>query len=384
MPEPLKAMYDLPFLRQFAAIVSSAWPAFPGEDFVRRATAAGWEELELKGRMRRITTSLGETLPPNYPEALDVLLSVCDRCGGFPYLFFPDFVETYGLDDWERSMAALERFTVQSSAEFAIRPFILREPERTMVRMAEWSRHGNEHVRRLASEGCRPRLPWAQALPPFKRDPSPILPILEQLKADPSLYVRKSVANNLNDIAKDHPDVVKAIAARWMGRNPLTDWIVRRGCRSLVGAADPEALALFGYEGTAAADLVAAAELVAAHPEAELGGSTELQYALRLKDEGAGPVRLRLELGVGYVKSGGKVSEKRFLLGDKRAMPGAGIQGAKRIDWKDLSTRKHYAGPHRLALLVNGAAVAETSVLLRDGAQAARAAGAAPARSDDA
>ncbi|MBM7568960.1 DNA alkylation repair protein [Paenibacillus sacheonensis] len=362
MPEPLKAMYDLPFLRQFAARVASVWPAFPEERFVTLTTGDGWEALELKGRMRRITTSLGDALPPSYPEALEVLLAVSGQCSGFPYLFFPDFVEVYGLADWERSMDALEAFTVQSSAEFAIRPFILQDPERTMARMTEWSQHGNEHVRRLSSEGCRPRLPWAPALPMFKRDPSPILPILEQLKADPSLYVRKSVANNLNDIAKDNPEVVKTIAGRWIGQHAYTDWIVRRGCRSLVGAADPEALALFGYEGEAAADFVAAAEIDALHPEAFIGGISELSYRLRLKDGAGEAIRLRLELGVDYVKSSGKTSQKRFLLGDKRVLPGAGVQGAKKLDWKDLSTRKHYEGLHRLTLLVNGAAVAETSV----------------------
>lgn len=380
MAEPLKLMYNLPFLRQFATIVASAWPAFPEERFVRLVTGDGWESLELKARMRRITTSLGEVLPSGFPEALDVLIAVHERCSGFPYLFFPDFIEVYGAADWERSMNALEKFTTQSSAEFAIRPFILRDPERTIARMTKWAEHKNEHVRRLASEGCRPRLPWAPALPMLKRDPRPILPILETLKADPSLYVRKSVANNLNDIAKDNPDIVKTIAGRWLGHHPHTDWIVRRGCRSLVGAADAEALALFGYEGTAAAAAVAAAELEAWQPEAVVGGASTFRYKLRLKDGEGGPQKLRLELAVDYVKANGKASTKRFLLGDKRLAPGAGVQGEKKLSWADLSTRKHYPGLHRLSLLVNGAPVAETSVHLYGGEQVLDAA----QRSDDA
>jgi 3-methyladenine DNA glycosylase AlkC len=127
-------------------------------------------------------------------------------------LFFPDFVETYGLEHWDRSVAALEKFTRMSTSEFAVRPFLKRNQPRMMAQMAAWSKHESEHVRRLASEGCRPRLPWADALPALKRDPAPIWPILEQLKADPSEYVRRSVANNLNDISKDHPEQVLAIA----------------------------------------------------------------------------------------------------------------------------------------------------------------------------
>ena len=135
-------------------------------------------------------------------------------------MFFPDFVEVFGMEPqhWELSLAALERFTERSTSEFAIRAFILNDPERMAEQMLEWADHPNEHVRRLASEGIRPRLPWAQALPLFKRDPSPIVPILEKLKRDPSLYVRKSVANNLNDIAKDHPELVMRLRRRGSAR----------------------------------------------------------------------------------------------------------------------------------------------------------------------
>ncbi|WP_274648841.1 hypothetical protein [Paenibacillus humicola] len=370
MAEPLKAMYDLPFLQRFAALVRSEWPSFDEERFPLLVTGEGWDGLELKGRIRRITESLGRLLPPSYAEALEVLYAIDERCTGFPYLFFPDFVEVYGAGDWERSMAAMERFTVRSTAEFAIRPFLLRETDRTMGRMREWAGHSNEHVRRLASEGCRPRLPWAPALPMFKRDPSPILPVLETLKRDPSLYVRKSVANNLNDIAKDHPEIVRDIAARWSGEHPWTDWIVRRGCRSLVKAADPAVLALFGYDGQAASGVVKQAALEARSGEAVIGGASELAYRLKLDGRDEEPVRLRLELGVDYVKARDAVSQKRFLLTDKTAAPGSEIAGTKRLDWKDLSTRKHYPGLHRLHLLVNGTAVAETQIELQTAAGA--------------
>jgi 3-methyladenine DNA glycosylase AlkC len=362
MAEPRKEMYDEPFLRQFGALVRSQWTSFDDERFVRLVLGDGWDRLELKGRIRRVTEALGSTLPPVYDEALDVLFAIDERCVGFPFIFFPDFVEVYGLRDWERSMEALERFTARSTSEFAIRPFLVAETERTLARMREWAEHENEHVRRLASEGCRPRLPWAPALTMFKRDPRPIMPILEQLKCDSSLYVRKSVANNINDIAKDHPDIVRDVAARWSGEHPWTDWIVRRGCRTLIRQADPVTMTLFGYSGASAADTVGEARIDAQQHAAFIGGSTELRYRVTFND--SEPQRLRIELGVDYVKASGRVSQKRFLLTDRTVAAGAQLEGTKRLDWTDLSTRKHYPGLHRLHLTVNGDPVAETEVML--------------------
>lgn len=368
MAEPLKAMYNEPFLRQFAALVHSAWEPFDQERFVALVLADEWEQLELKARIRRITESLGAALPAEYSKALDILYAIDERCRGFPYLFFPDFVEVYGMNDWTRSMDALARFTGKSSAEFAIRPFILAQPEETMARMLEWADSEDEHIRRLASEGCRPRLPWAPALPAFKRDPAPLLPILEKLKADPSLYVRKSVANNLNDIAKDHPDLVLTVARRWKGHDERTDWIVRRGCRSLIKAADPAVMALFGYADEEASANVARAAVDVTPGEARIGETTEIRYAAELNPAAdaaeQGAIKLRLELGVDYVKANGSASRKKFLLKEALVEPGMRIAGVKRLSWADLTTRKHYPGLHRLWLLVNGREMAHTELRL--------------------
>jgi len=365
MTEPLKAMYNKEFLRGFGAKVKSAFPPFHTEGFIAAAMEEDWEDLELKGRMRRITQALGAYLPPRYEEALDVLFAIDRDCAGFPYLFFPDFVEVYGQaeEHWALSMQALERFTTKSSAEFAVRPFLLREPVRMMKQMEIWSASPDEQVRRLASEGCRPRLPWGQALPMFKRDPAPVLPVLEQLKADPSLYVRKSVANNLNDIAKDHPGIVLELARRWKGVHPYTDWIVRHGCRSLIRKADPGVMALFGYAvSEEASPLTVQASLTAAPAALPIGASCELQFSLRVRE--GGPVHIRVEYGIDFVKAGGKVSRKAFLLSDKTVPGGAQIAGKRTHRWADLTTRRHYPGEHRIVLLVNGREVAFTSIEL--------------------
>lgn len=367
MAEPLKAVYNQEFLQQFSAKVQGAYPGFNAWGFITDAIGkqAEWEQLALKARMRRITQTLGRYLPGDYQEALHILYAIDESCSGFPYLFFPDFVAVYGQaeEHWELSMAALARFTVKSSAEFAVRPFLLREPVRMMEQMAKWATDPNEHVRRLASEGCRPRLPWGEALSMFKHDPTLVLQVLELLKTDPSPYVRKSVANNLNDIAKDHPAVVLATARRWQGVHPHTDWIVRHGCRTLIRQAEPEALALFGYaEPAGAAALISSASLAAMPALLPAGGSCELRYELAVRT--GEPVHIRIEYGIDFVKARGHTARKLFLLSDKTVAGGTHLCGVRIHNWADLTTRRHYPGRHRIALLVNGREVAYSAVTL--------------------
>ncbi|MFC4775959.1 DNA alkylation repair protein [Paenibacillus sp. GCM10023252] len=377
MAEPLKAMYDDRFIKQFARLVKSVWEPFQEVSYYERVIAGDWEQLELKARTRRLTESLGAELPSDYEAALSILYRIDAECLGMPYLFFPDFVEVYGQQEehWGLSMEALERFTARSTAEYAVRPFLLRNQGRMLRQMMEWTSHSNEHVRRLASEGVRPRLPWAQALPMFKQDPAPIIPILDSLKQDSSLYVRKSVANCLNDISKDHPELVIELAERWQGVHPHTDWIIRRGCRSLIKAAHPAVMSLFGYT-SAGGDGVEAAEAGSGSPlvaEATLrltpetlfvGGETLLQYQLRLRD--GEPIKARLEYGIDFVKAREKTSHKRFLLADKVFPGGKLVDGVKVHRFADLSTRKHYPGLHRISLWFNGREIAASEIMVTD------------------
>ncbi|MBW5445455.1 hypothetical protein GE107_05190 [Cohnella sp. CFH 77786] len=359
MAEALKEMYHEAFLRDFARKITKRLPSFDEEKFVGLALGPGWESLELKGRMRRITESLGATLPPAYEQALDVLEDIADECRGFPYMFFPDFVERYGLDQWDRSVDALEKFTPMSSSEFGVRPFLLKDLDRMMDRMLRWASHPDEHVRRLASEGCRPRLPWAMGVPALKRDPSPIWPILERLKADPSEYVRRSAANNLNDISKDHPEQVVERLIRWQGRDERTDWILRHGCRGLIRAAHPEVMARFGLLPAAG---VQVDEWKVSPLEIPRGGSAEVAYGLKVPEGEA--VKLRLELAVTFPRPGGKRYRKLFKLSEKVAAPGSEVRGSRRHSFADLSTRLHYPGVHHLALIVNGQEAASAEAVL--------------------
>lgn len=360
MAEPLKEMYHEAFLRDFAGRVTKRLPSFDSEQFVEIALGPGWGTLELKGRIRRITESLGATLPGDYLDALGVLEDLADDCRGFPYLFFPDFVERYGLDHWDRSVAALAKFTPMSSSEFGVRPYLLRDLERMMAQMLVWSEHPDEHVRRLASEGCRPRLPWGMGVPALKRDPSPIWPILDRLKADPSEYVRRSVANNMNDISKDHPEQVVERVRLWQGQDAQTDWVLRHGCRGLIRSAHPEIMARFGLLPLSNVEVE---EWTVQPVEVRLGGTAEIRYALRLPEEEAS-AKVRLELAVYFARPNGKPFRKLFRLSEKPAAPGSLVRGARRHSFADLSTRKHYPGVHRLALVVNGQEAASAEAVL--------------------
>ncbi|WP_138754900.1 DNA alkylation repair protein [Paenibacillus sinopodophylli] len=373
MAEPLKAMYDGFFLERFAALVKTAWSPFDESRFVEHVRDGDWEQLELKARCRKITEALGTALPESYGDALAVLYQIDEKCTGLPYIFFSDFVEQYGMEphNWELSLAAMMRFTERSTAEFAIRSFILHDPERMASVMLAWAEHPNEHVRRLASEGIRPRLPWAQALPQFKHDPSPIVPILERLKCDPSLYVRKSVANNLNDIAKDHPELVISLAEAWRGKDERTDWIVRHGCRTLIKQSVPEIMALFGYAKHGGAEernqpLVADASIIAAPSVIAIGGEVALSYHVRLRE--GDTAKLRIEYGIAFVKSSGKTSLKRFLLSDREYAGGAEAYSVRVHRFADLTTRKHYSGLHLVTLWVNGREVARAELAVTEAA----------------
>ena len=219
--EPLKDNYNQSFFDDLCARFIAVYPEFDSKKFLKDIFDDKWQGRELKGRMRHISLCLNGLLPAKYSDALEILKKVSVIDGGklsYLYMFFPDFVELYGQNYWVESMSALEVFTQYSSSEFAIRPFIKNDQSKAMQQMLKWSKSDNYHVRRLASEGCRPRLPWTMALPELKKNPEPILPILENLKNDESEYVRRSVANNLNDIAKDHPEKVIEIARKWLGQ----------------------------------------------------------------------------------------------------------------------------------------------------------------------
>jgi 3-methyladenine DNA glycosylase AlkC len=325
---------------------------FDREGFLARVFDAGWAARELKERVRHITTVLGDFLPPDYCAALDLLGRALPHVGnhGLVKMVFPDYVECFGLDNWGASMPALEAFTPHISAELAIRPFIVRYPGRTMAQMLAWTGHESADVRRLASEGCRPRLPWGIRLPALMADPSPILPILERLKNDESDSVRKSVANNLNEIAKDHPDVVLDLLRGWQqDASSEVCWITGHALRTLVKQGHPEALALLGYGGGGEI----AVHNVAVAPQAiAVGEDVTLSFDIKsLADE---PLNLMIDYVVHHRKANGQLSPKVFKLTKRAIQPGEVLHIEKKHSFAPVTTRKYYPGEHAVEPKING------------------------------
>ena len=361
MPERLKdRFFSEQFILNLSKAIQDVYPGFNRKNFQQLVTVSDWKEKELKQKMRHTTECLAETLPAEYSDALKILLDVAPGFNDFDAMVFPDFVECYGLDAWDLSLPALEHFTRYSSSEFAIRPFIIHDPERVMQLMYRWAEDENLHVRRLASEGCRPRLPWAIALPDFKKDPSPILPVLEALKNDPSEYVRKSVANNLNDISKDHPNTVLDLCERWYGNSRNTDWIIKRACRTLLKAGDKRAMALFGFGNP---DQVSVNNLVFDRNRLTIGEDLLICFQMNLGTEDS--QNIRLEYALEFVKARGNRSRKVFQISETSFRPGKhNLQ--KKHSFRDLSTRKHYPGEHVIAIIVNGDEKIRSSIDLTD------------------
>ena len=352
MADAIKDFYNYELLRRVALDIQSVYTPFQVDEFLNATVDETWEDLELKGRIYRISEVLGKYLPSDYGEAIGVIDQVVTKYGtwlmGFGS-FFPLFVELYGQDEmnWDISMSALERYTPYASSEMAVRPFIIKHEERMMAQMYAWAKHENECVRRLASEGCRPALPWAPALTSFKKDPAPILPILSQLKTDPSIHVRKSVANNLNDISKTHPDLVAKLAKDWYGQHEYTDWIVKHGCRTLLKKGNRDVLAIFGYEKTTSVDVDGFALETAS---VFIGEGITFSFSISVKDA----TKVRLEYGIDYVKSNGKRSRKIFQISEIALKENQKKLYTKTHSFEDVSTRKHYPGTHSITLIVNG------------------------------
>ena len=360
MAEPLKNQFGIDIPARIAGTIVPVWPAFDAETFVRDALD-GYEALDLMARGWHIAHTLHRHLPGDYPAAVAVLLEAVSRppdpieggsLASFFYLPHVCFVAGYGLDHFEVSMHAQYVLTQRFTAEFSIRPFLERHPAATLARLATWATDPNVHVRRLVSEGTRPRLPWAPRLRAFQQDPRPVLALLELLKDDPELYVRRSVANNLNDIGKDHPAVLAETARRWLlDATDARRWLVRHALRSAVKRAEPGALAALGF-GEPARVRVAQARITPAR--AVLGGSVTVVF--ELTNTGERPQRVLVDFQIHFVKANGQARPKVFKLKTVELAPQETVTLRKTVSLADLTTRRHYPGKHAVEVVLNGIA----------------------------
>lgn len=356
MAELFKNVYDGSFICQLSDIIQEFYPEFDSQDFEKQIFDKNWEQKELKERMRHITYILHRFLTDDYRKDVTILKEVLAQFGkrkigikSLERMIFPDYIEVYGLEDYAFSVKSLEFITQFFSAEFAVRPFLEKYPELMFPQMLAWSKHENEQVRRLSSEGFRPRLPWGRALKNLKKDPSPILPVLENLMQDKSETVRRSVANNLNDISKDHPKITLEFAQRYQGLHPDSDWIIKHACRTLLKKANPTALEIFGFSNLEKIQIL---DLETKTPTVLIGGNLKFSFAFQHCEEQK--VKIRIEYGIDYLKSNGQHSRKVFKITENSYLSNTIYTFERQQSFRQMTTRKHYTGIHRLHLVLNG------------------------------
>lgn len=353
--EPLKNAYTKSFFNAFLNALEEIKPELDKTAFLKAIFSTNWKTYELKDRMHHIAVVLQQFLNPDFQIAIveiKKLIPVLQKhkiSGGFEYLFLPDYVAMFGKDYLVESIASFETITPYVSCEFAIRPFITTHPKYTMAKINEWTFHSNQHLRRLASEGCRPRLPWAMALPVFKKDPTMILSILENLLNDDSPYVRKSVANNLNDISKDSPEVLIAFTEKHYGETEKTDWILKHANRTLLKQAEPRIMQVFGFGNTSQIDVQ---NLKLSTKSIQLG--EELHFSFDLVNNNKKAMLIRLEYAVYYLKNSGLLSKKIFQISQKEHPPYSINKIRKKQHFKPITTRKYYFGIHKISIVANG------------------------------
>jgi len=350
----LKHLFDKAHLKRTADALAAVYPAFDRKRYL--ASFSSLEALSMKSRVRLLRDELNHLLPTAYAKALTVLMKAVKigRLESFDLWPITEFIQTYGTNDLNISLNALQEITTIFTSEWAIRPFIKKYPKETLEFLLKCARNSDTHVRRLASEGTRPRLPWGERLQNFIKDPSPTFPILEELKFDNELFVRKSVANHINDISKDHPEVSIRLLKKWMGEadsnnKKKIEWIARHALRTLVKKGHSEALSLLGVSSKVALEV----EKFRLN-EKKLTMGEKLKFSFSVKSLSDQKQKLIIDYRIHFIRSNGKPSVKVFKLKNLILDPKAQTKIEKVHHIKEVTTRKYYNGPHIIDIQING------------------------------
>jgi 3-methyladenine DNA glycosylase AlkC len=356
-------------LNRLADAVGGAWAGFDRPGFLKDARA-GLQDLELKDRIRHIIAELNTYLPEDYLKALKIVVAAGkqfppgrqgDALAGFAAWPLIDWVGEFGLNHFDASMKALRILTKLFTAEFAIRPFLIEDSHRALGHLQSWLDDPNDHVRRLISEGTRPRLPWGQRLPGFVEDPAPVIKLLDHLKDDPAEYVRRSVANNLNDIAKDHPATVVKVCRAWSkGASDERKGIIRHGLRTLVKQGDQGAMKVLGYT----TDPRVEARLRLSTNSVKIGG--DLVIEVTLSSKASRSQKLVVDYVVHHRRAGGKSTPKVFKLRTFDLEPGQTVHLKKKHNFVPRTVRRYYPGKHTVELMVAGQSLGRGSFSLTE------------------
>jgi 3-methyladenine DNA glycosylase AlkC len=361
MGEPLKTFFSPALVKRLAADLARVHPEFPATQFAADASR-GLEELELLDRGRHIARALARHLPQDYPRALDVLLRslgpehATDEligAGMAPFFYYPHtlFVAERGLEHYELSMRAQVELTKRFSAEGSIRPYIAADPERAFGLLRSWTRSDNAHVRRLVSEGTRLRLPWAARVPWLDQNPERVVELLNLLKDDPNTMVRRSVANNLNDLGKVHPKLLIETCRAWLEKASVERRaLVEHALRSAVKRAEPGALALLGYGGRPSAHI---RDVRFDPAQVAIGGQVTIHFTLQ--SDAKRDQSLLVDLAVHFVKARG-TARRVFKLRRLTLAPSERTALRTTVSLAVHTTRKPRPGTHRVDVILNGEA----------------------------
>lgn len=364
--QPFKEFINRKAIQQLAERLRASNSEFDRKAFVRSATK-GLQALELKDRVRHVAAALRKHLHQDYEAALRHILASLDKpldgteavTQGFLCWPLCHYVEEYGLDHFESSMDAIYQLTQRFSCEFAIRPYLDRSPKPALRLLKKWMKDPNVHVRRLCSEGTRPRLPWGAQLRGFRDDPSQTRFLLDRLVDDPELFVRRSVANHLNDITKDHPEYAIEIASDWLKKpSENRQWVIRHALRSLVKKGNPAALELLGYSKAK----FEVKRLSVTPTRVTLGNSVTIE--LSLVSRSTRDQRLLIDYAVHFRHANGRQQPKVFKWTQKTLPASGALQLSKRHGFRQVTTRRFYAGEHHVEVLVNGESTGKRKIRL--------------------
>lgn len=364
MPEPFKNLYDETLIRGLAGHLARVSSEFDREVFLRHALN-GLEALEMMERAEQISQAIDAAFPDDFAlksralvdclhprEDMELGEMKIDENGvaGWAVAAMARVIPRHGLDRPEESLEALKEMTKRFSSEFSVRPFFRDHQELSLKTAMRWAEDENVHVRRLASEGSRPLLPWGIKLHSFVEDPGPLLPLLNKIKDDPEEYVRRSVANNLNDIAKSHPDRVADIATEWL-KEPTKSRqrLVKHACRTLIKNAHPGALAAFGYTPPVLRNLS-----LNVPDRVELGETLPIE----LKLESGKDQKLLIDYVIHFMRANGSLSPKVFKWTEISVSSDEQVSLSKSHPYRKVTTRKDYPGRQLLSVQINGKEVA--------------------------
>jgi 3-methyladenine DNA glycosylase AlkC len=367
MATDLKHMLSLDAAHQLCELLAAAGATVHRGQW-QKAMGPDFEALGLMDRGRRLAQVMASCLPPDFAQASPVLVRAMGRPMGldkqgeptasgdvpssFFYLPHSMYIASHGLRHLPEALQAQHALTQRFTAEFSLRPFLQQHTQATLAHLALWAGDDNAHVRRAASEATRPRLPWAARLPDFVRDPTPALPLLARLRDDPSAYVRRSVANHLNDIGKDHPDLLTGLARQWLDDAPVPatrQSLLRHALRTAIKRGDAQALTLFGHGQVSPLQIHSTS---ISPSTVRIGDSVTVRC--QLHNPSAQAARALADWRVFYVKANGTLSPKVFKGTTVQVEAHSSVAIEKNLSLRQMSTRTHHPGRHKVEIALNG------------------------------